>query len=66
VSAVATKRCGACGDIALISDRGRVKAVGGTAFTHMLPNGDLVFACACGAIVVWERSPMRSSTSCAT
>lgn len=56
---VVTKRCPACGDVVLISDRGRVRTVGGTAYTHAEPNGDLVFACVCGVRVVWERQPMK-------
>lgn len=57
MAGVSTKRCDACREIVLVSDHGRVKTVGGTAYTRTEPNGDTVFACPCGARVVWERQP---------
>lgn len=59
MSGVSTKRC-ACGEVAVVSDRGLVRVVGRTRFLELLPNGDTVFACGeCSARVTWEREPER-------
>jgi hypothetical protein len=55
VSGVSTKRCEACRELALAVDHGRAKTVGETRYVETKPNGDTVYRCVCGALVIWER-----------
>lgn len=64
MTAIATKRCPACREVALLADAGRVRVVGETRYLEVRPNGDTVFRCGfCGGLVVWERQPGRPTAS---
>lgn len=60
MSGISTKRC-ACGEVAVVSDHGRVRVVGETRFVEARPNGDTVYRCGtCGTLVTWEWEPERA------
>lgn len=60
MAGVSTKRCPGCDEVALVSDRGRVRVVGETRFYDTMPNGDTRFKCGgCGTVVVWERQTAK-------
>lgn len=62
MSGTATKRCTICHQVAVISDRGKIRRVGNVRYVETRPNGDAVFECPCipgGVLVTWEREPER-------
>jgi hypothetical protein len=61
VSGISSRRCAACGEVAVVSDHGRVKTVGETRYVETTPNGDTIFRCSgCGGLVTWEREPQKA------
>lgn len=60
MAGISTKRCDQCGEVALVSDHGRIKTVGETRFVEGRPNGSTAYRCVCGELVVWQRETAKA------